>query len=74
MDSREPCEGGPGSLLDVIDDLCKVTSTLANIVREQGIMIEQAKLAEIVFKNDCTEEKEQTMQELDKIERKIRRL
>lgn len=74
MDSREPCEGGPGSLLDIIDDLCKVTSTLANVVREQEIMIEQAKLADIVFENDCTEEKEQTMQELDNIERRIRRL
>ena len=73
MDSK-PYEGGPGSLLDIIDDFCKVTSILTNIVREQEIMIEQAKIAEIVFENNCTEEKEQTMQELDKIERRIRRL
>lgn len=47
----------------VIDELCSVISVLAEIVKEQEIMIEQAKIAGIAFKND-TEEKKQSIKEL----------
>lgn len=74
MSSKEPCEGGEGSLFEIIDDLCRVTNTLVNAVKNQEIMIEQAKIAGIMFDKEYTEEKEEATEELDKIERKIKRL
>lgn len=74
MSSREPCEGGAGSTLDVIDAFCKVTTVLVDIIRSQEIMIQQAEISGIMFDNDYAEKKEETMKELDSLERRIKRL
>ena len=51
----------------VIEELCSVISTLAEIVKEQETMIEQAKIAGIVF-DSTTKEKKQSIKELGWLE------
>lgn len=48
----------------VIEELCSVISTLAEIVKEQEMMIEQANIAGIVFEGNTTKEKKQSVEEL----------
>lgn len=74
MSNLEPHEGGPGSLLEIVDMMCSVTETLAGVVRKQAILIEQAKIAGAVFDDDLSEAREQIENDLDKIEMKMRRL
>lgn len=74
MSNLEPYEGGPGSLLEIVDMMCSVTETLAGVVRKQAILIEQAKIAGAVFDDDLSETREQIENDLDKIEMKMRRL
>lgn len=69
----DPWEGGSGSLLEVVDMLCSVTQTLADIVRKQAELMEQEKIAEAAFP-ELTEERQQAEKELDRIEMKLRRL
>lgn len=46
---KEPYEGGTGSLLEVVDMMCGVTEKLADIVRKQAVLIEQERIAGVVF-------------------------
>lgn len=66
-------EGGSGSLLEVVDMLCSVTQTLADIVRKQAELMEQEKIAAAVFP-ELEEERQQAEKEMDRIEMKLRRL
>lgn len=66
-------EGGSGSLLEVVDMLCSVTQTLADIVRKQAELMEQEKIAAAVFP-ELAEERQQAEKEMDRIEMKLRRL
>lgn len=69
----EPFEGGTGGILEVVDMLCSVTSTLADIVRKQAVLIEQEKIADAVF-SDLAAERKQAEDDLDRIEMKLRRM
>lgn len=69
----DPWEGGSGSLLEVVDMLCSVTQTLADIVRKQAELIEQEKIAAAVFP-ELEEARQQAENEMDRIEMKLRRL
>lgn len=69
----ETYEGGTGGLLEVVDMLCGVTNTLAEIVRKQAVLIEQEKVADAVF-SDLAAEREKADDELDRIEMKLRRI
>lgn len=69
----ETCEGGTGGLLEVVDMLCSVTNTLAEIVRKQAVLIEQEKIADAVF-SDLAAERAKADDELDRIEMKLRRI
>lgn len=62
--------------LEIIDRLCAAITMLSDIVRQQDIMLKQAELAGIVFDTDeeYKEEKEKCDQELDSIERKLKRI
>lgn len=70
---KEPYEGGTGGLLEIVDMLCSVTTTLADIVRKQAVLIEQEKIADAVFSN-LAEEREKADNDLDRIEMKLRRI
>ena len=74
MKSKETCEGGSGGVLDAIDEFWKITEHLVSIIKEQDIMIKQARIAGIMFENDYDERKESAIEELDTIERKLRKL
>lgn len=41
-----PWEGGSGGLLEVVDMMCTVTETMAQIIRKQAEMIERTKMEE----------------------------
>lgn len=69
----DPWEGGSGSLLEIVDMLCGVTQTLADIVKKQAVLMEQEKIAAAVFP-ELEEERKQAENELDRIETKLRRL
>lgn len=69
----ETCEGGTGGLLEIVDMLCSVTNTLAEIVRKQAVLIEQEKIADAVF-SDIAAERAKVDDELDRIEMKLRRI
>lgn len=69
----EPHEGGTGGLLEVVDMLCSTTTTLADIVRKQAVLIEQEKIADAVF-SDLAEERAKADDDLDRIEIKLRRI
>lgn len=69
----DPWEGGSGSLLEIVDMLCGVTQTLADIVKKQAVLMEQEKIAAAVFP-ELAEERKQAENELDRIETKLRRL
>lgn len=43
-----PWEGGSGGLLEVVDMMCTVTETMAQIIRKQAEMIERTKMEEAV--------------------------
>ena len=71
---KEPYEGGTGSLLEVVDMMCDVTEKLAGIVRKQAALIEQERIADVVFPADLSEERRQAEDDLDRIEMKLRNL
>lgn len=70
---KETFEGGSGGLLEVVDMMCGVTQTLADIVRKQAVLIEQGKIADVVFP-DIEKERMDAENELDRIEMKLRRI
>lgn len=74
MRSKETCEGGPGGALEIIDEFCKITENLVNVIKEQDVMIKQARIMGIMFENDYDKQKENAIEELDSIERKLRKI
>ena len=46
-----PWEGGSGGLLEVVDMMCTVTETMAQIIRKQAEMIERTKWKKLSGKN-----------------------
>lgn len=69
----EPCEGGSGSLLEIVDMMCDVTQTLADIVRKQAVLIEHERIAGSICA-DLAAEREKADRDLDRIEMKLRRI
>lgn len=69
-----PWEGGAGGLLEIVDMMCSVTQDLAEIVRKQAVLIEQERIADVAFPDDITKQREKADDDLDRIERKLRRL
>lgn len=68
-----PWEGGNGGLLEIVDMMCSVTETLAQIVKRQAVEIERAK----VEGNVCEElhaARKAADGQLDRIEMKLRRI
>lgn len=70
---KEIFEGDSGGLLEVVDMMCSVTQTLADIVRKQAVLIEQGKIAEAAFP-DIEKERMDAENEMDRIEMKLRRI
>lgn len=70
---KEIFEGDSGGLLEVVDMMCSVTQTLADIVRKQAVLIEQGKIAEAAFP-DVEKERVDAERGLDRIEMKLRRI
>lgn len=60
-----------GGLLELVDLLCNVTATMAEIIRRQTILIEHEKIMETVLSDDLLIKKEQMQEELDLIEKKM---
>ena len=73
-ETKEPYEGGTGSLLEVVDMMCGVTEKMADIVRKQAVLIEQERIAGAVFHADLSRERKQAEDDLDRIEMKLRRI
>lgn len=70
---KEIFEGDSGGLLEVVDMMCSVTQTLADIVRKQAVLNEQRKIAEAAFP-DVEKERIDAERGLDRIEMKLRRI
>lgn len=70
---RAPWEGGSGGLLEVVDMMCTVTETMAQIIRKQAEMIERTKMEEAV-REELRAAREDADRQLDRIEYKLRRL
>ena len=68
-----PWEGGSGGLLEVVDMMCTVTETMAQIIRKQAEMIERTKMEEAV-REELRATREDADRQLDRIEYKLRRL
>ena len=64
-----PQEGGSGGLLDM---MCSVTETLAQIIKKQATEIERAKVERSVCE-ELREVQKAADAQLDRIERKLRR-
>ena len=62
--------------LEIVDRLCAAITMLSDIVRKQDTMLKQAEIAGIAFdtSKEYKEEKEKCDQELDSIERKLKRI
>lgn len=71
--SKEPFEGGSGGLLELVDELCGVTQTLADIIRKQAAIIEQSDI-EIMDGGQLEAERKEADERLDGIEMKLRRI
>lgn len=67
-----PWEGGSGGLLEVVDMMCTVTETMAQIIRKQAEMIERTKMEEAV-REELRAAREDADRQLDRIEYKLRR-
>lgn len=67
-----PWEGGSGGLLEIIDMMCTVTEQMSQIIKEQAIMIERAKVEQSVCE-DFRKRREDIDRQLDRIEYKLRR-
>lgn len=68
-----PWEGGNGGLLEIVDMMCSVTETLAQIVKKQAVEIERAKVEECVCE-ELRVAREAADKQLDRIEIKLRRI
>lgn len=68
-----PWEGGSGGLLEIVDMMCSVTETLAQIVKRQAVEIERAKVEESICK-ELRAAREDADGQLDRIEKKLRRI
>ena len=71
--SKEPFKGGSGGLLELVDELCGVTQTLADIIRKQAAVIEQSNI-EIIDDGMLKNERKEADEKLDRIEMKLRRI
>lgn len=68
-----PWEGGSGGLLEIIDMMCTVTETMAQVIREQAVMLERAKLEEEI-REGLQKKRDDVDRQLDRIEFKMRRM
>lgn len=69
----EPFKSGSGALLELVDELCGVTQTLADIIRKQAAVIEQGDI-EIMDSGQLESERKDVDDRLDVIEMKLRRI
>lgn len=60
-----------GDLLELVDLLCNVAATMAEIIRQQTILIEHEKIMETVLSDNLLIKKEQMQEKLDLIETKM---
>lgn len=70
---KEPFHSGSGGLLELVDELCGVTQTLADIIRKQAAVIEQSNI-EIMDGGRLEDERKEADERLDRIEMKLRRI
>ncbi len=75
MNEREapPYEAGSGGLLEVVEMMCEVTETMAQVIRAQAEEIERAKMEEAV-REELREMRAKADRQLDRTGYKIRRL
>lgn len=60
-----------GNLLELVDMLCTATATMAEIIRQQAILIEQGKIMETVLSDDLLLKRERMKDELNLIGEKM---
>lgn len=70
---KESLSDGSGGLLELVDELCGVTQTLADIIRKQAAIIEQSDI-EIMDGGQLEAERKEADERLDGIEMKLRRI
>lgn len=68
-----PFEGGSGGILEVVDMLCSVTETMAQVVRKQAEALERAKVEETV-REELKRQRDDVDRQMDRLEYRLRRI